>query len=216
MLRVVNFFTVTEYAPHRALIRKSSVSGMRAREDRRVLHSICRNIREEHLELLDAPLRFGISADAICEPQTAKLQTSQEIRELATRIRLYFSRGLVVAPLALGNHVDHLAVNRAAVASVVNRRLGFYEDLPYATWTSESALQERLRALQDETHIDLSARIMRSNCAGIANKLRALRCYQSQITREEARNMTAFARRYGGGERIWAPKRSRAWTVLTQ
>src|SRR5690349_15351519 len=139
-LTVVNFFTVTQYAPHAFSTHISSTSALRTREDRSALRSIDRRIRIESLELLDAPLRFGIHPDAICRPQTAALQNPTEIAALANRIGRYFTRGLVVAPLALGDHVDHLAVYRAALASSTDHKLAFYEDLPYATWTSKRSL----------------------------------------------------------------------------
>ncbi len=124
-IRVVNFFTVSEYGPHAASSRVMSIASIRRGEDRSVLSSISPRIRVESLDLLDAPLRLGVSASAVCKPETIALQPEEEIHRLAAGLQKQFARGLVMAPLALGNHVDHLAVNRAAIAAANNTLLGF-------------------------------------------------------------------------------------------
>lgn len=216
-MKVVNFFTKSEYGPHSLSNRVASISALRSKEDRSVLASIDKRIRVESLDLLDAPIRLGISANAICEEATIKLQRQEEIDALSTRIQKYFSVGLVLAPLALGNHVDHLLISKSAVAaSPGGQKLAFYEDLPYATWISEACLRKRLLCIERKLNIQLRPK---SVCAGrnaVRHKFRRIRRYESQITREEARAMSQYAVRYRGGERIWIPKYSNCWRFLFQ
>lgn len=215
-LAVVNFFTISEYAPHALSTRKASISALRTREDYAVLRSINSEIRVEALDLLDAPLRFGISPDAVTRPETAALQSASEIEALAGRVRKCFTRGLVLAPLGLGDHVDHLAVNSAAVASSANHRLGFYEDLPYAIWTSEQALCEKVRKVELSTKVNLKSAVIRSHSFAVARKRHLIDKYQSQIRPEEARAIANYASNYDGGERIWIPKYGAPWKLLIQ
>ena len=213
-LRVVNFFTISEYAPHAAACSQRSVSTLRRREDQLVLSSLHRAIRIESLDLLDAPIRLGISSDDIAKPESAARQPAAEISELAIQINNYFAQGLVLAPLALGNHVDHLAVHAAAIESSRPHKLGFYEDLPYATWTSNASLRDRLTEVERSTHTGLKPHVVRSAGMGVSQKYRAITRYKSQITRSEALTIARFASKYRVGERIWLPKYSASWRPL--
>lgn len=215
-LSVVNFFTVSEYAPHALSTRASTISAIRTREDHSALSAIDGGIRVEAFNLLDAPLRFGIGADAICRSETAALQSTSEIDALGLRLRKYFERGLVLAPLALGDHVDHLAVSKAAQASSMRHKLGFYEDLPYATWTSESTFRHRLHKTEQHTGVHLRSVVIRNRNFTVAHKRRLINRYRSQITPEEAASIAQYACNYGGGERVWIPRYSSAWKSLSQ
>lgn len=215
-LTVANFFSRTEYAPRALSTRTLPVSEVRAREDRSALYSIDRRIQIESLGLLDAPLRFNIRVDAVSRPETGALRPATEIEALAGRMRKYFVRGLVLAPLGLGDHVDHVAVNGAAVASSVDQRLGFYEDLPYATWTSESSLCMKLRNVEQSTRLELKSAIIRSRYMTAARKRQIVNKYQSQINASEAHSIATYVWKYGRGERIWIPKYGSCWKSLIQ
>lgn len=215
-LKVVNFFTISDYGPRALSTRASTISALRDREDHLVLSAIDTRIRVEAFDLLDAPLRLGIAADAISRPETAALQSASEINALGQRIRKYFVRGLVLAPLALGDHVDHLAVSKAASANSVDHKLGFYEDLPYATWTSESALCRRLRKAERDTGVHLRSIVIRNRHFTVAHKRRLINRYRSQISPEEATSIAKHAWKYGGGERLWIPRYGSVWKSLVQ
>ncbi len=215
-LKVVNFFTRSEYAPRALSTYTSTVSALRRREDRSALSALDLGIRIEALDLLDAPLRYGVSAHAICRPETAALQSVSEIEDLGRRIRQYFIRGLVLAPLALGDHVDHLAVSSAALSNSVDHKLGFYEDLPYALWTSESALRQRLHKNERAIGVHLRSVVIRNRKFTVAHKRRLISRYRSQISAEEATSIAKYASRYRGGERLWVPRYGSSWNSLVQ
>ena len=215
-MKIVNFFTESEYAPYALPMQAAVIPALRAREDKQALRSISPLIRMESLHLLDAPLRLHIGLDAICSTETARLQNRDETTWLASQIRRYFSRGVVMAPLGLGNHIDHLVVNHAAVTCATNQRLAFYEDLPYATWTSECALRQKVSDLEAQMRMHLTSKIIRDNSIATADKLRVISHYRSQLTRDDGRAISNFARQYHAGERIWIPKYSKAWMAFTQ
>jgi GlcNAc-PI de-N-acetylase len=215
-LTVVNIFTQSEYAPHALSTRVSTISAGRKIEDSLALRSIDPLIQVESLDLLDAPLRFGIPVDAISRPETAALESSAEIDGLAACIRRYFTRGLVLAPLALGDHVDHLAVKRAALVNSRHHKLGFYEDLPYATWTSSSSLCGKVLEAETHTRVSLRPSIIRSSAFAAAHKRQVIAKYHSQVNSDGVTAIANYASKYGGGERVWTPKYGKPWKLLMQ
>ena len=213
-LRVVNIFTISEYAPRAVSPRASSVSSIRSREDRAALSAIDQRLRVESLEWLDAPLRLQIELSAISRPETMQLQSKEEVEALARHFRKYFAQDLVLAPLGLGDHVDHRVVNEAALACSSNAQLAFYEDLPYAAWTPESGLRAKVAELQRTMSASLAPLVIRTAACGVTRKLSSVSRYRSQITRAEGATIARYALRYRSGERIWIPKSSASWREL--
>ncbi|HVR28384.1 MAG TPA: PIG-L family deacetylase [Thermoanaerobaculia bacterium] len=107
----------------------------------------------------------------------------------------------VAAPLAIGDHVDHRMVARAARASVPAGALWLYEDYPYAErWLA------RRRARTGRG--DWSTRVEEACEEDVLAKCHAISCYASQLgsafgdrARLERRVRRFLARR--GGERLW-------------
>lgn len=215
-ITVVNFFTVTEYAPRALSTRVASISALRKKEDQSALRSIDSRIRLEALDLLDAPLRLGIDVNATCRPETISREDDSQAEILAVQIQKYFRRGLVLAPLALGDHVDHVTVQSAASLSSRDHKLGFYEDLPYATWTPEVSLCAKVQQAEENTGVKLRSAVIRDDAPGVASKRQVIRKYQSQIAVQEANAMAKHAWNYRGGERIWIPKYGLSWNFLIQ
>jgi LmbE family N-acetylglucosaminyl deacetylase len=208
-ITVQNFFTVSEYGPRvTSPAGREVVSWTRQREDHRVLRGL--QIRWRDAGLLDAPLRLPISFSEICSPHTKNHLLPEHLQNLTQYIR---GADLVLAPLALGDHVDHWAVQLAARHSNIAVKLGFYEDLPYATWTAESVVRDRLQEISRQTKRHYRSR----RCCPLqplGRKRREVARYQSQITRMEAEAIARFSSG-GRGERIWIPAHSRRWNALT-
>lgn len=213
-LRVVNFFTTSAYGPRTGSADKGYISFLRKREDQRVLSRIDRAIMSDSLELLDAPLRLGIDVNSVCRPETGELLRNGEREKLAFQIGRYLKRGLVLSPLGVGNHVDHLAVRTAAALSSSGRRLGFYEDIPYATWTPAPVLGRIVCEIEHVTRVPLKPVIIRAR-KGVRWKGQIIAGYGSQISLEQATRMAQFALTYRGCERIWIPKHAKDWQPLT-
>lgn len=211
---VLNFFTRSNYAPRALESQVDAVSLIRKTEDHNVLSRIDKRIRIRDCDLLDAPLRLGIPFEAVCRPETGALARSVE-PGITAYIRTQAQTDLVIAPLGLGGHVDHLAVSEAAITSVwLRHRLAFYEDLPYATWTSDDRLRQRIHEIETKLRVRLRPVLIRQQCA-IRRKQRAVARYRSQITRDEAASIARFSLRYGGGERLWLPRHIDLWTALS-
>jgi len=212
-IRVLNFFTISDYAPWAFSSRKMSVSALRQHEDHRAFAMANPSARVLSLNWLDAPLRLNIGAAAIANPETPALRPAGEAHSFILKMRAHWKNGLVLAPLALGNHVDHLAIREAAIGTGAEARLAFYEDLPYATWTAEDAILNRVAETEKLTHAPLKPVVVRSPNGRVA-KFQAVRQYNSQITRNEAVAISRYALKYRTGERIWVPKRSQRWRSL--
>ncbi len=212
-LQVLNFFTQSAYAPHSSAQTVGEISTAREEEDRKALAFIHSGIQVISLNLLDAPLRLRLPFSQITQEESSLRITPQELSDLSQTIQQHCTGSLVVAPLGLGNHVDHLAVLRAACNSLAPAVLAFYEDLPYATWTSSSDLQARLEWIEGMRGTPLEPFLVQSQDA-VQQKRQLAGFYQSQITAEEADNIARHAKIYDNGERIWTPVNSQSWKVI--
>jgi LmbE family N-acetylglucosaminyl deacetylase len=130
------------------------------------------------------------------------------VDELAAEIAALPPAALLLAPLAVGGHVDHRLARRAAEAS--GREVAFYEDFPYVEW-KRLALG---RALGQTVPWPLSpprgwrAETLPLDDALLARRAEAILAYASQLPalfRGEARlrKQLRHAARRAGGERIW-------------
>ncbi len=211
-LTVLNFFTVSAYGKSPAGSGAEIISAVRRTEDRRVLARIDRSIRVVDCDLLDAPLRLGVNPKEVFLPEIQCLASVIQ-PQIEALIRGIAHNDLLVIPLGVGGHVDHLAIHLTATSLPNKHRLAFYEDLPYAAWTSDSMLRRRVRETEARTRVQLKPAIVRQKGARWPKQC-VIAQYRSQTTREEAALISKFSVRYGGGERLWIPKYSRAWAWL--
>jgi LmbE family N-acetylglucosaminyl deacetylase len=212
-LQVLNFFTQSAYAPHSPATTVEEISATREEEDREALAFIHNGITVTSLHLLDAPLRLHLPFSQITQESSAEKITPQELSSLSQCIQQHCAGSLPIAPLGLGNHVDHIAVHRAAVNSLPSQTLAFYEDLPYAIWTSPADLQARVESVERKTGVQLMPFVVQAQNA-ITRKRQIASFYRSQITAEEADNIARHAQSYDNGELIWAPVTSQSWKVI--
>lgn len=90
----------------------------------------------------------------------------------------------VLAPLALGSHVDHVVCREAVLALVAEGRLqpdrlAFYEDMPYALFARPSALVAQLSTRGDVGK--LAPLRLHHDARAAAAKAEALRAYRLQV-----------------------------------
>ncbi len=211
-LSVLNFFTQSAYAPCGEAGDASSVSSIRKGEDLRALAFINRSIQVSDRDLLDAPLRLGISASVVCKAESQALGSELLIEELCEDLRQCHAH-LAISPLGLGHHVDHIAVRQAAMRAIAPACLAFYEDLPYATWTPEHVLREQVSQLGEAMRTRLKPVIVRDRSLAKL-KRRAVAQYRSQISLRDAAVIANWSKHYGSGERIWIPCGSARWTSV--
>lgn len=233
-LAVVNVYTRSLYAPRRSrslpnrdrdgtpdpegLRLLAEISSLRAHEDRNAFRHIGAPIQQADLGRMDAPVRLSCRPESVCGPREHVADES-EVRALAPYFRDRLRTSLLLAPLALGNHIDHATVRTAALAAAAQSshgptQLGFYEDLPYADWTPRELLQQSLSACEAVLRTRLAPETIRHSSA-FPEKRRLALAYSSQIDEPEADRIARFSLRYRGGERIWVPYKSHYWRSLT-
>lgn len=129
--------------------------------------------------------------------QTSALPSSPDfgaIRDcVATR-----DPALVLAPLGLGGHVDHLHLQRGAASFADGRPLAYYEDLPYAGRIGKVAKQAWARQLDAQ----LQRCELAFSATATAAKLADIAAYPSQLTPGLMRLLARMARHRR--EIVWA------------
>jgi len=198
---IANFFTISRYAPL-SNIQPELISGLRQQED--VAFAGLAGVELRDLSLIDAPERLESSVSQIStlrEFGDEDIACIERIREHIVR----FDADLVIAPLSLGNHIDHRIANAAA------RRLGitataFYEDLPYAARLPDSAAGERADAFQ----MALTPLEIRAD-DGYQWKQKCVRRYPSQVGNETVLEISEYSKKYGCGERLWLAPGVAGW-----
>jgi hypothetical protein len=158
------------------------------------------------LNLKDAPIRLRCPLEEVHDtPVNPEDPAIEKIRKALARQSEAGNVEALVLPLALGHHVDHLAVLAAALPLTINLPSAFYEDLPYAATHPSVAVD--LQALREDVthrlHEPLSP-ILIQRPSAVELKCRLILGYASQIDHEAVSLISEFANRYNGGERLWA------------
>jgi hypothetical protein len=110
---------------------------------------------------------------------------------------------VLVCPLALGGHVDHVLVRRAA--EELDRRLLYYADVPY--------LFKRPESLSPNT-VGMKENVRRVSESSLGSWKEGVRAYSSQLSGlfENLIQMEEAIHRYwkegGEGIRLWEPCRA--------
>ena len=107
----------------------------------------------------------------------------------------------IIAPLTVGNHVDHQIVKRAAI-QYFGARLEFYEDYPYVQTPGS------LDFLQSTDGINWKVTVIPVSQKALAAKIEAILAYRSQIStfftdRADLEQQVIGYANNVGGERIW-------------
>lgn len=190
---IANFFTISRYAPL-SNIQPELISDLRRQED--IAFAKLSGASLHDLNLIDAPERLAIGV--------TQISTLREFGEAdfacINRIRghiVQFGADLVIAPLALGDHIDH-RIAQAAARRVGIAAMAFYEDLPYAARLPDDAPLKRADTLNMAlTPLEISAG------DGYQWKQNCVRCYPSQVGNETVLEISEYSKRHGCGERLW-------------
>jgi LmbE family N-acetylglucosaminyl deacetylase len=159
-----------------------------------------------YLDLPEAALRHGSHFDTIfapIAPGDALPDTAERaIRDAVQRL----DPALLLAPLALGGHRDHVLVQRAARALADGAGLGFYEDLPYAQEAPEA---EHVAARGQALRSPAPATIW-FEADEVRAKMRGVALYESQTDPALSANIECYSRALAG-ERIWVESGAWPW-----
>jgi hypothetical protein len=110
-------------------------------------------------------------------------------------------RNIVLAPLGVGNHVDHRITRQAATSTIDAETLTFYEEFPYVYRGSK-------QLLGNEPDVDWKVELIAISSDALAARIQAMSLYQSQLSTffEDGQDLSmqveAYVRKMGG-ERIW-------------
>lgn len=186
-----------------------AVTVRRAREDARFSAALPQASAPLALNFLDAPLRLGLQG-----MQTRSTGVEQDeatlMRLIAVLGEIAHESDVMLAPLALGNHIDHVLTHEAAVYYArCGRAVWWYEDLPYAEELPLQAIYWRARELMARIGIKLYARHFPCGAMYVIKEW-VTRCYASQTLPGDAARLLRHAERmirFGlPSECVWMPE----------
>ena len=102
---------------------------LRRQEDRQACAAL--DVEPVHLPLLEAPHRGYANAAALFDLVLPDDRVEAQVCAALTAVLAVMRPDVVLTPSAIGNHVDHVIVRRAAEATADPRRLWLWEDWPY-------------------------------------------------------------------------------------
>ncbi len=180
------------------------VSERRKREDTAFARRIGAHL--DYLDFPEASLRLGYSlAKVFVDAEKARLSVPRDLMKKVTPVVERARPALILSPLGLGGHRDHLIARN--LARTIGRRqdltVMYYEDLPYAAAVPERELLSHVRSFDSN---------LRPTLVSVEEELRSkldnLTLYRSQIGIEEMKAVDVHARRWrdsGAAERLWPP-----------
>jgi LmbE family N-acetylglucosaminyl deacetylase len=216
---ILNVFTRSRHAPYSdaGFVHEndelSYVSAMRLREDEHFVRRITErlpkglksNLHMVDLNLKDAPIRLRIPLEDLSDTPVNPTDASiEKIRKALTKQSEAGAMEAIVLPGAIGDHVDHLTVREAAQPFATNIPSAFYEDLPYAATYPSAATDLETLLEAAASHNEPLAPVLYQIESAVEYKRRLVLGYASQIDDEAGTLISDFAKRYDGGERLWA------------
>jgi LmbE family N-acetylglucosaminyl deacetylase len=199
-VRILNCFTVSEYAPHNGARGAAEVGRVRQAEDREFASRMGAAVEVIDLGLEDAPIRFGCPVSAVRRRRVGvgERETAARIAEALARV----ADGLVLAPLGLGRHIDHLVAREAAIRfAQAGGHVAFYEDLPYAAELRDCCVRRAADGAALRVGTRLGGGVVRDREAA-SRKRFAIEAYESQLSAEQFDAVIGYGARRGG-ERLW-------------
>lgn len=201
---VVTVYSGSAFAPFGPDGDAEAVTTLRRAEDRAWVARLGPAARLIDLGRPDAALRPEHLGDF--DPVARSPLDPADLRESAELVALlapaFEGASVLLLPLGIGEHLDHVLVRDAGVSARGDRcTLAFYEDLPYAATLSPS----EVGAAVETTALTLGRPLLarRVPLADPALRRRDCLAYASQIDSEGAWALVAFCGRYGGAERLW-------------
>lgn len=193
---IINCFTVTKWTAIPVKNKEiEAVSRLRKNEDAKFYKKVG-DINIINLDLLDAPLRNGY----IFQNQPFQ-QNEWELIETLKKLLEQNIDGLLLCPLAIGNHIDHAIGREAMIALYTKLDVIFFEDLPYAQRISEDQIRRHVHILEDQLEVEFSNYIISSKSRQI-DKKQSISVYESQLNEEIASEIISHFNAWDG-ERIW-------------
>lgn len=143
------------------------------------------------LEMLDAPVRRRIAVEEVLLSSLADTDFEADVAAVSQGLSVLPDFDVLIAPLGLGGHLDHIVTREAARRLVPSDKLGYYADLPYAT---------RMESVEAPLGLKEYRLLVEG---GAARKERMAGLYSSQIVPDLAREIADFCAQ---GERLFLPE----------
>lgn len=194
---VINCFTKTKWTGVFVSRDIEVVSAVRKQEDMEFNKLLSSAIQITNLELLDAPLRNNY-IHQFYPFNATELSLIEEIKNYL----LANVDGILLCPLAIGHHIDHVLCREAVIQLYHQIKILFYEDLPYANRITLDEMALHIKNLEERLQVKLSSYTTNLNTSNI-DKLQAVRLYKSQVNDEICSEIMAQFKTLSG-ERIWA------------
>jgi LmbE family N-acetylglucosaminyl deacetylase len=203
-------FSRSDYTLHSPPLTIEAITALRKEEDRRFFSRLPTALPPIWLDRNDAPLRLAIKAQQT-RIATIGEEDEREVEHIAAAIEDLLPPGsLLLAPLALGGHIDHRLVRLAAcLLRARGYRVLFYEDTPYASDLTAEEIEGAARLVGMLLKSPLEPLLFASP-AVVESRIWAVQCYQSQCQGEEdLETLLRHARLLQSGglpaERLWRP-----------
>lgn len=208
-IHILNIFSQSTCTVNDVSKDLSQVTEIRKNEDELFFSLSKSKVKLIYLDLFDAPIRLNINEEDVCsvynnfKDNCLKNEVNENILSFLTE------DSLLLSPLGLGNHVDHLFTREIAIKLLKNNNdVGFYEDLPYAGSISQLEVELFIDKLNSKKNINLTPFVINTHMT-IDDKINACAVYSSQIDGYTLKNIKKHHNQFDDSlvfERIWITK----------
>ena len=198
---IINCFTVTQWTIRFVSKEQEVISRLRKQEDADYNKLLGDKINIINLDITDAPLRKGYIF------QYKPLEPCEW--EVVDEIKDYLKKhvdGLLLCPLAVGDHIDHVICREAVVHLYNKLQVLFFEDLPYTQRINEEQLKEHIEKLEEQLQrklVHFTNRIEETS----VDKAQAIKVYDTQLNDEICNEIIGHMHALNG-ERLWGEERT--------
>ncbi len=200
-VRIINCFTLTQFAPFLQTPGVVSVTGLRREEEASFAAMLGGSASSVALDFVDAPGRTGLGVRGIFLRHCVPADTATAIQDLVADLDEPQANVPVLAPLAVGGHIDHYISRQAAIAKYSGFPIAFYEDLPYAAANRANDIADSVERSSHALGRPLRPFIV-SWMGSSAWKEQCCSLYASQISEDGIQKIVGYMERIKG-ERLW-------------
>lgn len=203
---ILNVFSVSCCTRDDRSVSVPYVTNLRKTEDGKFFRKMIPACQIVNLDMLDAPLRLHIPEQEVFRVAESDADLSEVHTLCSVLAAISKWPGILLAPLALGKHVDHLIVHRAAGTLLRQGwAAAFYEDLPYAGGMTKTEIEQTVADVARELGQDLRPLLLPLRAAG-RRKCQEIRVYESQVDESTMARISGHGRRLcevSPAERLW-------------
>ena len=196
---ILNCFTYTNWTIRFVSKDLDEIRLLRKNEDVNFYKLYNAPINIVNLEMIDAPLRNQY----FFQSKTVGKEQMEVVDQLEKHLEKI--EGLLLCPLAIGNHIDHLICLEAVTRLYGKKEIVFFEDMPYARRICYQEIDNHLKNLEKRLNVSLTSHIQSMhNCC--INKAEAIRIYETQLNDEIHQEIVTQLKDLSG-ERVWGESR---------